>query len=397
MNDKGLTLLGVLASMCIGIICIGALGKAIIGFSEKSSSLKNKLSVSEVKHNIINMLRSEKAWLASVEKASYQHEIGDCTEAVCGNEKCFPGAKIKDADGNETEAYCPIKLWYNRSNPNSQEKYNTSYNELTDDGKPGTLYPWVFPYNNSGMAFFSPTGTFFKRKTDADLGAPGRCEIGRLKNNPELCFRFQYRRIKKYIKVVIHPPEVGASDPNTIPEFKLSIIDMGMNKRIDTFIIENTQNVLNDTRDACPSDLVIVGDPSKKGSFCISPEEEQVDTDKFNFWDAMEYCRKKGAEICYHTQWFRACRLQELAELNGKPTIIKGFTDGDMEVTRQASYVYSTVGVGSTSIVYSGAGAERTPTGNVKNTGDQITSCQMNGYNIDIRSIKEKPFRCCAR
>lgn len=216
-NDKGIGLLSVLIAASIGVVALAGLSKLTSGLAERTNNIAHKREVMEIKSNVINILRSHRAWSSSSNyKPKSQVDEGclDCNPT----EKCFPGTFVKSSSTDTSGPSCPMNFWYNPKNPNTQAAYNNDadlvrwISAVKNSEYTGSTSSTEGEYHGFGLGFITPSGT------PIDLSS---CD----EDNPEDCVAG-----RNYIKVkIMADPMV---ENNSTPTFKVNIIDLVYTKHV---------------------------------------------------------------------------------------------------------------------------------------------------------------------
>lgn len=253
INNKGMSLVSVMMAAGLGLIVTAGLSKALVGITERSMKASGAGALNEIRRNLTSILRSKKAWLATVHKAPLQSEIKfnnhkSCPDSICAEERCFPGTLIKNEDGERTNKYCPLDFWYNPTSPDSQEEYNNA-----------NLVKWVYSVNKYkkqnnkeknrkryGLAFFTVSGKPLILQNGYE--ASSICNYENENFNPETCFLEQYPEFKnKYIRVRIDAPIIPSEGYSSLPNFKITIQDFSFSKKVLSFYVFETLDQMLDS------------------------------------------------------------------------------------------------------------------------------------------------------
>lgn len=202
-TKKGATsLIGVLAASAIGIVVIGGLTKSMLHNAEQEAQTSNERRLDLIKENVISVLRSTNAWRATINFENPAHD------------SCYPGS---EKDG----VICPINLYYNKSNPDNQDAYNTRAkkwvcNVVNKNHGIGLV-------NTMGDLIFSDDNTEWKN-----------CCANTLTDGLSDC---SFSPNFKYLVVEVSPPSPLAESEASIPSFGIKIIDPFFSKKTTSFTL----------------------------------------------------------------------------------------------------------------------------------------------------------------
>jgi len=122
-NERGVSLLGLLAAVAISTTVIYGLVKTVSNFSDQTAALAHREIVNEIQNNVRTMLVSQNAWNSSRNRIEQRG-------GAPGAAGCYPGGTISGTD-------CYYDFYYNESTP----EILNDFDKLTGEG--GHLKQWI--------------------------------------------------------------------------------------------------------------------------------------------------------------------------------------------------------------------------------------------------------------
>lgn len=221
-SSSGVSLLGTLISAVIGIFVVIGVGRLLVNFSEETTKLSKKRVVAEIKTNTLTLLRSKKAWLASVSRNSGR----------------VPGRNTN------------LILYYNPNPGLTQPNYNAS------------SVQWTCPSSNrnTAIAFFSNTGSLVTGVNCSTCSTQKYCGMD----------------MNSHIAAVITVP-TGANNNSSAtypPKFSLTIEDAGGTKTASkqvTTMSDQVGNIFDPQVLTCPGGQVARAIAPDGSLICVQP------------------------------------------------------------------------------------------------------------------------------
>lgn len=217
----GTSMLGVLIASAIGLVVIGGVTKSLLHNVDQSQKVMQNVALTSIKQNIISILRSQKAWKATVDFADPE------------TSGCFPG-------GENAGTSCPMNLFYNPNNPDLEVDYINNRKKWVCDVS-GEDYG-IGLIDFSGSIIFPEDSWSACCNNLSSTSGIANCDLGNL----------------KYVVVTVYPPAGFASGYALPPDFEVSLMDKFYSKKVmKRFKVVSEQAAGVGTSDAIPSGAVM--------------------------------------------------------------------------------------------------------------------------------------------